>query len=157
MKDNKNENALLERARQLCSSREYCKSEISAILERWGERDETVKGRIINKLISDRFIDEKRYSRAFALDHFRYQRWGRVKIAAALKLRKIQAEIISSALNEIEEDEYRRSLKDIIEAYRRTVKAKNRYDLKGKLHRHALSKGFESHLIFEILGSSFDD
>ena len=40
---------------------------------------------------------------------------------------------------------------EIMKAYRKTVKAKNQYDLKGKLMRFGLSRGFESNLLYDIL------
>ena len=35
-----------------------------------------------------------------------------------------------------------------------TIRAKNQYDLKGKLHRYGLSKGYENHLLYEILNDN---
>ena len=69
--------------------REYCVSEINSLLGRWGATDEETRTEIINKLIEERFIDEARYCRAFARDHFRYSQWGRVKITMVLKAKKI--------------------------------------------------------------------
>jgi len=42
-------------------------------------------------------------------------------------------------------------IKDMILSRRKSVKAKNQYDLKGKLLRYGLSKGFESSLLYDIL------
>jgi len=157
MADNKHETGLLQRAQQLCSSREYCTSDIAARLEQWGEKDSNAISRIIAKLADDKFIDDKRYSRAFVSDHFRYQKWGRKKISISLKMKKIPEETISSALATIDEEEYRGVLRNIIETHRKSVKAKNRFDLKNKLLRHALAKGYESNLVYEIINSLFED
>jgi len=157
MNEKLTEKDLLERARNICSSREYCTSDMSAKLSLWGAKEEEVIKRILKKLKDEKFIDEERYCRAYAVDHFRYQHWGRIRIVSGLKMKKIPDQIIKPAIEAIDEEEYLRSLRTIIASYRRTVKAKNRYDLKGKLLRHALSKGFESHLVYDILNEVSDD
>ena len=148
---------LLHRAQKVCSGREYCISDIMSLLDRWGARDEKTRSAIINKLIADKFIDEVRYCRAFARDHFTYSQWGRVKITQALKSKNIPAEAIASGLEAIDDEEYLALLKKIIADQQKRIKAKNRYDLKGKILRHALGKGFESHLVYDAINSLFKD
>lgn len=156
--DEKNEKEeLLHRAQQICSGREYCISDITSLLERWGAKDEKTKSQIINKLVEDKFLDEVRYCRAFARDHFTYSQWGKVKIVMSLKAKNIPEAAISSGLEAIDEGEYLALLKKIIGDQQKRVKAKNRYDLKGKLLRYALGKGFESHLVYEAINSMFSD
>ena len=48
-------------------------------------------------------------------------------------------------------------LKKVVDDQRRKIKAKNRFDLKGKLLRHVLGKGFESHLAYEVINSLFSE
>jgi regulatory protein len=156
--DQKNERKeLLLRAQRICSGREYCISDIRALLERWGADTEETKTWVISRLIGDKFIDEQRYCRAFVLDHFRHNQWGRVKISMSLKSKNIPAATIASGLEAIDREEYITLLKKIINDHRRTIKAKNRFDLKGKLLRYALGKGFESNLVYEIINTGFGD
>ena len=107
--------------------------------------------KIIGVLISEKFIDESRYASAFVRDKFKYNKWGKVKIAAHLRAKKLPSDVIKSALDSIEDEQYKKSLCDLIESHRRSVKAKNQYDLKAKLLRYGLSKGFESNLLYDIL------
>jgi regulatory protein len=51
----------------------------------------------------------------------------------------------------IEEDDYRQTLREILSSHKRFIKAKNQYDLKGKLMRYGLSKGFESNILYDLL------
>ena len=148
---------LLQRAQKVCSGREYCISDIMSLLDRWGARDQKTKSAVINKLIGEKFIDEIRYCRAFARDHFTYSQWGRVKITQGLKSKNIPAEIIASGLEAINEEEYLALLRKIIEDQKKRIKAKNMYDLKGKILRHALGKGFESNLVYALINSAFSD
>lgn len=146
---------LLQRAQQLCSVREYCVSEITAKIGQWGENDTEITGSIIGQLIAEKFIDEERYCRAFAIDHFKYQHWGKVKISAGLRIKRIPAATITAGLEVIDNEEYLATLGELLETHRRSVKSKNRYDLKGKLVRYALSKGFESQAVYEAVNSLF--
>jgi regulatory protein len=144
--------ASLSKAMALCSRREYCPEDIRLKLQSWGV-SEADAGRVIDILIKENFLNENRYSQAFVKDKFNYNKWGKVKIAANLKMKKIPAGIVRSALECIDDELYRRTLNDLIVAHRHRVKAKNLYDLKGKLLRYGLSKGFESELLYSIISS----
>ena len=141
----------LTKAMNLCAGREYCSDDIRGKLSSWGisEKD---KARIIETLIAENFINEMRYAGAFVKDRFRHNRWGRLKISSQLRAKRISQEVIDSALETLDKDEYRQVLEEMLSSHRKTVKAKNQYDLKGKLMRFGLSRGFESHLLYDILG-----
>jgi regulatory protein len=142
----------LSKAMALCSQREYCIDDIRSKLQLWGV-GEIDNEKIIANLVKENFINEIRYSEAFTKDKFRYNKWGKVKIRANLKMKKIPADVISSALNSIDDELYKKTLEELLTTHRRSVKAKNQYDLKGKLLRYGLSKGFESELLYDILSS----
>jgi regulatory protein len=157
MGDKVDTEVLLLRAMKACSGREYCISDISSMLDRWGAEDENVKEQIIKRLLKEKFIDEQRYSRAFVIDHFRHSHWGRVKITMGLRYKKVSPEAIAAGLEAIDDDEYMDLLRKTIEDQRKKIRAKNRYDLKGKLLRHALGRGFESDLVYRVINSLFDE
>lgn len=142
--------ASLSKAMALCSRREYSPEDIRLKLQSWG-MGENDTGRVIEILIKENFLNENRFAEAFVKDKFNYNKWGKVKIAAHLKMKKIPSCIIRSALDCIDDEIYRKTLSDLIVSHRRSVKAKNQYDLKGKLLRFGLSKGFESSLLYELL------
>lgn len=143
-------NTALKKAMALCASREYCSEDIRIKLDSWGiNTQDAIK--IINKLTGENFINEKRYAGAFVKDKYLHNKWGKVKIASQLRAKRIASEVIDSAIASIDEDQYRQSIKDILVSHRKFIKAKNQYDLKGKLLRFGLSKGFESHLLYDIL------
>ena len=140
----------LSKAMALCSRTEYCRSDIRKKLQSWGisSGDEN---RVIKHLVNEKFINDERYAKAFVRDKFRYNKWGKLKIAAHLRAKKIDEEAVGSALDEIDSDEYINLIKNLINSHRKTIKAKNQYDLKGKLLRFGSSKGFESSILYEIL------
>ena len=140
----------LTKAMNLCSQREMCASEIESKLESWGISGSD-SGKIISLLLKENFINEERFACAFVRDKFKYNKWGKIKIAAHLRAKRISSAAISAGLGSIDNDLYISTLKSLIESHRRSVKAKNQYDLKAKLLRFGLSKGFESNLMYEIL------
>ncbi len=148
------ENALfkttLSKAMAQCSRREFCCSEIRAKLYSWGLSDIDSE-KILRVLLKENFINELRYATAFVNDKFNYNKWGKVKIAAHLRVKNIPGDIIRTALDVIDNELYKKTLSDLISSHRRFVKAKNQYDLKAKLLRYGLSKGFESSLLYDIL------
>jgi regulatory protein len=142
----------LNKAMALCAGREMCPSDIRTRLYSWGVKDVDTE-KILSVLVQGKFINEERYATAFVKDRFRHNKWGKVKTGAALRMKRIPDEVIGKALDSIDNEEYLDLLKSIVEKQRKTIKAKNLYDLKGKLLRYCLSKGFESHLVYDLLNA----
>ena len=142
--------ASVNKAMALCSRREYCISEVMDKLHSWGT-DADDNERIIELLKKENFINEERYALGFVKDKFNYNKWGRLKIKAHLRAKNIPAELINQALDSIDNEIYMKVLGDLVSAHRRSVKAKNQYELKAKLLRYGLSKGFESSLLYDLL------
>ncbi len=140
----------LSKAMAQCSKREFCSDDIYNKLLAWGVGNDDAE-KIICILIKENFIDEPRYAAAFVMDKFKYNKWGKVKIKAHLRVKKIPPDIIKSTLDSIDNKQYIKSLRELIESHRKTVKAKNQYDLKAKLLRYGLSKGYESNLLYDLL------
>ena len=140
----------LKKAMASCSRREHCSHDIRNRLLMWGVSNSDAD-KIIRTLVKENFINDSRFALAFVKDKFKYNKWGRVKIAAHLKMKGLASDIIDHALNSIENDEYISLLKDIIKVHRKSVKAINQYDLKAKLLRYGQSKGFESSILYDIL------
>ncbi len=155
MSENELYKTALNKAMALCSGREYCIRDIHDKITSWGLGD-IDNEKIISILIKENFINEDRYAKAFVKDKFAYNKWGKVKITAHLKAKNIPSEIIRQSLDSIDNEYYLKILKGLISDHRRFIKAKNQYDLKAKLLRYGLSKGFESSLLYDIL-NDIDD
>lgn len=140
----------LAKAMAICSKKEQCSSDISKKLQTWGIGSEDGQ-KIINTLTKENFINEERYAKAFVRDKFKQNKWGKVKIKAHLKVKNIPGNIIGTAVGEIGDEEYLDVLNNLISSHRKIIKAKNQYDLKGKLLRYGLSKGFESNMLYDLL------
>jgi regulatory protein len=145
----------LRKAMDLCANREFCCSEMLDKLQSWGIHG-IDNANIIDLLLSENFINEARYSQAFVKDKFNFNKWGKVKIAAHLRAKSIPGDIIKKSLDTLDNVLYTKTLTDLISSHRRSVKAKNQYDLKAKLLRYGLSKGYESSLLYDILNDIVD-
>jgi regulatory protein len=145
----------LRKAMAICSRQELCCEDIQNKLLSWGTGNNDA-GKIIEILQNENFINELRYAAAFVRDKFKYNKWGKVKIAAHLKSKRIASDIITNALDSIDHDQYINLLRGLIENHKKTVRAKNQYDLKAKLLRYGLSKGFEGNLLYDILNEMGD-
>lgn len=125
-----------------CSIAERCSADVVDKLQKWGvERD--VLSNITSKLVEEKYIDEKRYSFAFVNDKYRFAKWGKVKIAQALKQKQVPEDVYDLALKDVDENEYLDILRNLLNAKRKTIHAKNEYEQNGKLIRFALGRGFE--------------
>jgi regulatory protein len=150
MRDNPDVKTAMNKAMALCARREFCSEDIRIKLNSWGLNDIDAN-KVVGVLIRENFINEDRFANAFVKDKFRYNKWGRVKIAAYLGAKKINPEAIRSALASIDDEQYRETVKNILSVHRKSIKAANRYELKGKLLRFGLSRGYESNLLYDLL------
>jgi regulatory protein len=138
----------LSRAAALCSGSEHCSSEIRKKLLIWG-LSPTQSEKAITFLNEEKYIDSQRFCRAYCLDKFRYNHWGRIKISQMLRLLEMDSTDINEGLDAIPEEEYQEVLQHILEQKNKQLRDSDPYIRKGKLVRHALSRGFETHLILE--------
>ena len=141
---------LLHKAASYCSISEHCISEVEEKLSGWGVSD-TDKKEIISKLISEDFINEKRYCNYFVKDKFRFNKWGKIKISYSLKQKGLSNELINSALNTIDDGEYEEMLASILKIKLAGLKYEYEYEKQGKLFNFAQSRGFESQVINRVV------
>lgn len=137
------EKEALNKAAAYCSRSEHCPSEVEEKLRQWGVTDEEVRQRIIVWLMEERYIDEARFCQSFANDKFRFNRWGKQKIALYLSQKRLPAPMIAEALETITDED---SLQHAILLMRRkleTIKSDNPYEIYAKLMRFAAGRGIE--------------
>ena len=141
---------LLHKAASYCSISEHCVSEVEDKLSAWGVSI-TNKQKIIDRLISEDFINEKRFCIYFVKDKFRFNKWGKIKISYALKQKGLSNEQINNALCTIDDGEYEELLASILKTKLVGLKYEYEYEKQGKLFKFAQSRGFESNVIDRIL------
>lgn len=146
----------LNKAAAYCTLCERCVSEVAAKLTAWGIAP-AEQQKIVQRLQQEKFIDEARYCRAFANDKVRFNRWGRIKIAAALREKKVPRELMNEAIENIDEEQYRASLAEVIALKRKELKGKDDYLTQQKIMRYAASRGYEPSIIMEAINYSGDE
>lgn len=140
---------MLLKAQQICAIRERCVSDIHLKLTQWEAPPEWIES-ITSVLIENNFINEERFARAYAKDKFRFSKWGKIKIQAALRQKGIAEQDIREGLDEINEEKYREVHFALLESKWKTLKG-NSYEKKAKAVRFLQSRGFEYELILEAI------
>jgi len=151
MKENKkNEDFWYDRAMYWCSKREMCCSDIKAKLQKADVNTNDIST-IIKKLVSEKFIDEIRFTRAFVHDKLEFQKWGLLKIKQALYFKGISEENITEAIQNVDKESYLTRLEEISRSKLKSIKAENVYEKNQKLLRFLASKGVSTEDAYKIL------
>lgn len=138
------------KASAICSRGETCAFDVLEKLKKWGLEEEDAQA-VIKQLKEEKYIDDERFARAYVKDKFRFNHWGKQKIAFMLYSKKISREIQEAAFEEIEEESYSEQLAKLLADKEKTIKATDAYDKRNKLVRFAMGRGFESDKIFAAL------
>lgn len=148
MKKECTESQALYKAESYCAVAERCISDVRQKLQQWGTPAETIEG-IIGKLIENNYISEQRYVIAFVREKHRFNRWGTMRIAQALRMKQLPSDLIEGAMAELDREAYLSALSALLQKKKKGVKARNDYERNSKLIRFALSRGYEMN---DILG-----
>lgn len=140
----------LTRAQLSCAYQERCQQEMRDKLYEWGLYSDAVEN-IISDLITTGYLNEERFAKTFAGGKFRIKKWGRIKIRIELKKRKISEYCIKSAMQEINDTDYIKTLKQLIAKKSKEIKGGKLQVRNYKIAQYIASKGFEQNLIWDIL------
>ena len=155
MKEITEQGAYLQLA-QLCARSEHCQYEMLEKMRKWNMTDEA-QARVMQRLISEYYVDDERYARAFVHDKIRYNKWGRRKVEQALWMKHIDEDIRERVLSEIDDDEYISILRPLLKQKRRNIKVQSDYEQNQKLVKFALGRGFTFDIIRQCMDSDIDD
>ena len=125
-----------------CSKKEYCSADVLAKLRRW-ELPEKDIAEIMAFLVKNRFLDDTRIAEAYARDKFRFNRWGKLKIAQMLRRKQVADSVIGQALAALPEEDTDATCMELLRQKNKSIKDEDPYKRKAKLIRFALSRGFE--------------
>lgn len=132
---------VLDRMRCLCSRREYCRSDVmkKALKALDGDRDKAEK--VVETLVKEKFIDDLRYSSAFARDKASLAGWGQTKIRYMLSAKGISKEVITAALGEIDGEQAADKLERLMANKFKSLKDDPQCRI--KMLRFALGRGYD--------------
>jgi regulatory protein len=140
----------------LCAQAEHCQHEMLEKMKKWELADES-QARVMERLIKERYVDDERYARAFVMDKIRYNKWGRRKVEQALWMKRIDKGIQERVLSEVDDEEYVSALRPLLKQKQRSTKAASDYELRQKLIRFALSRGFGFDIIRQCIDVEDED
>lgn len=140
---------VLDRMRNLCSRREYCRSDIMKKVLKALDGDKAGAEKIIETLVREKYIDEIRYSSAFARDKASIAGWGETKIRYMLSAKGIPRETISLALEEIDEGKAAGRLEKLMENKFKSLKDDPQCRM--KMLRFALGRGYGYEEVSSVL------
>ncbi len=136
----------LEKLKKYCAYSERSHQDVRSKLIKLGVYGDRLES-IISELISENYLDEERFARAYARGKFKYNHWGRYKILQGLKAKRISDYCIRKAMSEIDEDDYFKTLNELIERRR----AHKPDEEKQKTVNYLIQKGYEAALVWSIL------
>ena len=141
---------VLYKLTSLCARAEYCQHDMLEKMRKW-EVNSVDKAEIMEYLLREKYVDEERYARHFISDKLRFNKWGRRKVEQALYMKRIPESIYRPILDEQCDEDYEDILIPLLRNKLRTVKGKNSYDIRNKIIRFALSRGFETDLVLKAV------
>ena len=132
----------LQSLMRLCARAEKSSGDAMRLMRGWGVPEGEREG-VLQRLMEQRFIDDRRYAEAYVREKSNLAGWGARKIAFQLRQKGISQEIITATLATLDGDAQLEQLTAKLERKVRTTKAANNYELRGKLLRYGLGLGFD--------------
>jgi len=139
----------ISKMERYCAYRERCHKEVHQKLWEMRMIPEAIDN-VIHHLLQQNYLNETRFSQAFARGKFRMKKWGRNRIIRELKFRDISAFNIKIALKEIPENSYLKTFDEL--AQKRIEQLSGEYNIqkkKKKLADYLLYRGWEQELVWE--------
>ncbi len=133
----------LQKAEKFCAYQERSQQEVRRRLRAWkvGESDAEA---VIAELIARNFLSEARYAAAFVSGHYRIKRWGRLKIAAALRQEGVTERCVLAAFEETDFSDYQETIRKVAEGWRKCHPDVPPEAVRWKLRSYLFGRGFET-------------
>lgn len=106
---------------------------------------------MITHLITENYLNEERFAKAFAGGKFRLKRWGKLKIVQALESKGLTKNCITAGLKEIDPLEYINTVELLIQKKAAQFDEQDPFVRRDKLAQYVIQKGFEPELVWRII------
>ena len=140
---------IMTKIERFCAYQERCENDVRKKLTSF-HLSESQEDAVIKSLRENNFLNEERFVEVFVRGKVRVG-WGMQKIVAALRAKRIPAELIDQACAQIPADDYQGKLREAIAKWRRSHSDESANS--PKLVRHLLSKGFGMEEVMEAVSS----
>jgi regulatory protein len=140
----------LARIYRYCAYQERSHQEVKNRLYEYGLYSSEVD-ELLSRLITEGFLNEERFAKAFAGGKFRMKKWGRLKIQNKLESLGLTNNCIGRGMKEIDAADYSRTLKELIKKKAQQTIEQNSFKKRDKVARFAIAKGYEPELVWEVV------
>jgi regulatory protein len=137
-----------------CAYQERSHQEVRNKLYSFGLYSDEVD-QLLTDLITDGFLNEERFAKAFAGGKFRMKKWGRIKIVNALEAHGLSKNCIRIGVKEIDTNDYITTLESILQKKSEEIDEENIFAKRDKLSKYAIQKGYEPELVWKTLKELF--
>ena len=140
----------LQKLQKYCAYQDRCHQEVRTKLIDLGIYGDDLEN-IIVLLIEDNFLNEERFAQSYARGKFRMKKWGRVRIKRELKQRKISDYCIRKGMAEIDNETYLNTLREILQKRQVQYAHLKPFEVRKKMADHAIRRGYEVPLVWEMV------
>jgi regulatory protein len=144
----------LSKLQKYCTYQDRCHIEVERKLTEMRIIPQA-KEHIIMSLIDGDYLNEERFALAFVKGKFKIKKWGRIRLKAELKKRKISKYLIESALKQISEKDYLFTFEELAKRKANSIKANSILLKKKKLADYLIYRGWESNLVYKKVNQLF--
>ncbi len=109
------------------------------------------KEEIFLYLMRENYLNEERFARSYIRGKFYMKSWGRSKILNHLKFKGVPEKLAKQCFDEIEEDDYLKTLTKLWQDYYSKLKGLQEYQKNSKTIKYLLGKGFEYEYIKDVM------
>lgn len=141
----------LESLMRLCARAERSSGDAMRLMASWQVPQQEREG-VLQRLMHEKFIDDRRYAEAFVREKTNLSAWGEYKIRTALRRKGIAEETVAEAMKIFACCDTPERLDERLRRKARTTKYDTSYQLRTKLMQYGASLGYP----FEEVGQSVD-
>lgn len=138
-----------------CAYQDRCHQEVEKKLYEMHMIPEA-KELILLHLMEFNYLNEERFAKSFARGKFRIKKWGKQRIIRELKYKDVSVYNIKKGLEEINDDDYIKTLEEIAIRKRDSVSEKNKFKKSQKITNFLLYRGFENDLVYQVVREIMD-
>ncbi len=138
----------LQKVQHYCAYQERSHAEVRQKLYGFGLWKDDVET-LMAELISEDYLNEERFSIAYAGGHFRVKHWGRIKIRYELRQKQVSEYNIKKGLDSIDEEDYLKMLSSLAKDKWNSFRDPDQNDFirTVKTQAYLIQKGFEADLV----------
>ncbi len=133
-----------------CVYQDRCHSEVEKKMREFALIPEA-KEEIILYLLKENYLNEERFTRSYIRGKFYIKNWGKNKIEVQLKIKGISKKLIASCFDEINEQDYLKTIKRLYENYSSKINSTNHHQVQFKTVKYLIGRGFEYESILEVI------